>query len=109
MTSPYDCPSCTERPYTCDTQIYLTETLASGGYETDSSWELNHDESDDELSESMETNVKDSESDDDTPVVVRKPKIAATSKSPAGGAATITFSDVSRKFTNVLKAAHMPM
>lgn len=106
MTSLWECPNCEHTPASVrDTQIYLPSKSITGGYETDSSWDLNPDSD-------VETTVDviEDESEDDTSatvVVRRKPK--ANLDGPVSGGSQMSFADVGRRFTATLKSAHMPM
>lgn len=108
MTS-WECPNCAHGPANVrDTQLYLPKNIIAGGYESDSSWDLNPD---------SETDTKDDfdmtpESDDDTsaPVVVRrKPKVNSKDATVISGGSQMSFVDVGRQFATILKSAHMPM
>lgn len=102
MTS-WECPNCEHTPANVrDTQLYLP-TMVTAGYESDSSWELNPDSN----SESEDESLKENESEDDAPVVIRrKPKVNAEYTS---GGSLMSFTDVGRRFATALKAAHLPM
>lgn len=113
MTS-WECPNYEHMPASVhDTQLYQPTTVA-GGYESDSSWDLNPDGGTDDDSIDMPESEVESE-DDDAPVVVRrKPKASGGSTgrdcaASMGRDSPILFADVGRRFTGVLKAAHMPM
>jgi rubredoxin len=103
MTS-WECSNCGHLPTSVyDTQLYLPSAPVAGGYETDSSWDLNPD-SDTET----ETEIINESEDEGAAVVVRrKPK--STPEKLFHGGTQITFVDICHRFTTTLKAAHMPM
>ena len=111
MTEYYECPNC-EQPihtYIHDTQLYQKSNPIAGGYESDSSWDLNPD--DESSNESPKNNSEpNSESEDDGPIIRRKQKtIAGDSNSAADRGSTMSFTEVSSKFTSLIKAARMPI
>lgn len=119
MTS-WNCPNCEHTPASvCDTQLYLpSASTIGGGYETDSSWDLNPDaDSDTEVAETEVEVIEESE-DAGTPripisdcavVVRRKPKANREDSAIVSGGSQMSFADVGRRFAATIGAAHMPM
>lgn len=108
MSEYLNCPNCELNvpTHVYDTQLYQRAVTISGGYESDSTLDLGFD--DDRSDDNTSDLEVESEDDMAAPLVVlRQPKVDKSAAT--GGTSGMTFSEVSRRFTVVMRAAHMSM